>query len=114
MSNSKCIPLATPSVIVKSESPSTNALADPEAIWLGFTLYTVPSVTSSNIKKSLDVSTVIPEPSVKLDGSTVRLASPLAAPPAKPEFAAVLTAVISPTPLASNCVCMSDVTPSNL
>ena len=54
-------------------------------------------VTSSKIKKSLAVSTVILVPSVKLDGSTVRLTSPDVAPPAKPELAAVFTAEISPS-----------------
>ena len=85
-----------PSVIVKSDVPSISALAEPDAIWSGLTLYTEPSVTSSKIKKSLEVSTVMLVPSAKLDGSTVKSTSPLAAPPSKPEFAFVFTAVISP------------------
>ena len=85
-----------PSVIVKSDVPSISALAEPDAIWSGLTLYTEPSVTSSKIKKSLEVSTVMLVPSAKLDGSTVRSTSPDTAPPAKPESAFVLTAVISP------------------
>ena len=49
----------------------------------------------------MEVSTVIPVPSVKLDGSTVRDTAPVAAPPAKPEFAFVFTADISPVSAAA-------------
>ena len=86
-----------PSVIVKSDVPSISALAEPDAIWSGLTLYTEPSVTSSKIKKSLEVSTVMPVPSVNLDGSTTSVASPVRTPPSKPEVADVTIPVISPS-----------------